>query len=545
MKKEFITLNCLNKTDRDIAAYPITFGVPLKAGEVREGNALAIRSANGKSLPLQTRPLQYHADGSVAWMLLDFTASFAKNESVALSLVEGKGVATRGLTVSDTAKGVVVTSSHYKVRISREEFSLFDSWLVAGKEQIAPGSDVVIEDTNGKRFYGSNGEFTVKVCEVGSIRVEVEVEGRHTAGDGAELLSYRLRYTFRRDDPCIKLSYAFTNREMPEQGIKASQIRLIMPTKVGRGSEHLLRQSNTGLEWFSELRRVKENVEILATKAMHEAAKTRYGNAAEGKVVVRNLDNFNEKPGEYPYYLRPGNIRADYNGGLRSCYPYIGINGTGSSLLAWFSEMDVNFPKGVAADRGVLTFDIWPAWAGDVQVRRGQTKEHDIFIGCFGEPNTHEMLEGVYFDHEFLGMGVNGNAAVPIEVKFDAAYIRETEVFDMHRFLPFDEARYVRIEEKLNSYTGNAAGSRGMFDYGDSVTPDRSSAHNNENDAILWGIREYYRRRNWNLLVGALAKARHNAHVDFIAFDPDPLREGTMPAHCPEHTDGAAYPSHM
>jgi hypothetical protein len=77
------------------------------------------------------------------------------------------------------------------------------------------------------------------------------------------------------------------------------------------------------------------------------------------------------------------------------------------------------------------------------------------------------------------------------------------------------------------------------------VSADRSWCHNNENDAILNGLREYYRRAEPTMLAAAVLKARHNAHVDFIAFDPDPLRQGTMPAHCPEHTDGATYPSHM
>jgi rhamnogalacturonyl hydrolase YesR len=84
-----------------------------------------------------------------------------------------------------------------------------------------------------------------------------------------------------------------------------------------------------------------------------------------------------------------------------------------------------------------------------------------------------------------------------------------------------------------------------MWDLGDHISGDRSWAHNNENDAILNMLREHFRRAEPTERACALEKARHNAHVDFIAFDPDPLRQGTMPAHCPEHTDGATYPSHM
>jgi hypothetical protein len=114
--------------------------------------------------------------------------------------------------------------------------------------------------------------------------------------------------------------------------------------------------------------------------------------------------------------------------------------------------------------------------------------------------------------------------------------------------LPYDETRYFAIEAKLSdpSSVGTiTANGKGMMDYGDWINADRSWAHNNENDAILDLLREYYRRQDAAMLLSALAKARHNAHVDFIAYDPDELREGAMPAHCPEHTDGSAYPSHM
>jgi hypothetical protein len=540
------SLTCVNKGNRPLAAYPMTVGVPLLPGALKDGEAVRLNVGGKASLPVQGRTLQRHADGSPAWLLLDFELPLPANGSCPVRLERGAAAVKDGLKVSQDSRGLTVRGPHYTIRLSKETFSLFESWKSGGKELAGPGGDILIEDVNGKRFYGSDAVgLALELKESGPLRVVVEATGRHTAGDGSELLSFRVRYTFRRADPCVKLSYKFINREMPELGVTASLVRLTLPTSVGRRSVRHIRQTNTGANWFSRLVDVAENAEILATKSVNEAAKARYGNSADGKILIRNLANFRENPAEYPHFLRPGNARTDMTGGLRSCYPYMAATGNGTSAVAWFAEMDNHFPKGVAMDRDLLSFDIWPAWAGDMRVRRGQSKEHDLYIGLFPAVLPHATLEGHYFDHEFQGYGVWGASSPPVEFTFDPAYIRETRVFDLHRYLPFNEQEYLPIEQKLNTFAHAGQPSRGMFDFGDHVTPDRSWSHNNENDAILHSVQEYMRRGAWDCLRGALANARHNAHVDFVAFDPDPLRQGTMPAHCPEHVDGAAYPSHM
>lgn len=53
---------------------PVTGGVPLPKGTVRNGTTLAIRSDAGTALPLQTTVLAKWEDGSTRWLLLDFQA---------------------------------------------------------------------------------------------------------------------------------------------------------------------------------------------------------------------------------------------------------------------------------------------------------------------------------------------------------------------------------------------------------------------------------------------------------------------------------------
>jgi len=338
----------------------------------------------------------------------------------------------------------------------------------------------------------------------------------------------------------------FTNREAPETGIRLSGMRIVVPTALGKRTTKTVRQTNHGYKWFSRQVEVKENIELIAGKALNAEAVATYGAAAEGKILIRSLSSLLENLADYPYFLRPGNARTDMTGGLRCMYPYLGVNGDGGSLAAWFFDMEINYPKGLRCARNTVTFDIWPAVSGPLQVRRGQSKEHDLFLGFSDVQRTHNELEGLYFNHEIIGYGVMGNANAPVEITLDPDYARSCQVLNLHRWLRYDLSRYSAVEVKLGSAgTKGNVDQKGMWDVGDYITSDRSWAHNNQNDALLSQVIEYFRRAEPTMYSAAVLKAKHCAHVDFIADDPDPLRRGTMPAHCPEQTDGATYPSHM
>ena len=547
MAQELVSINVRNVSNRALRHCAVTYGVPLAEGALQECKGLSVR-AGDRVLPVQTKVLQRHADGSVRWLLLDFAMPLAANEQCKAVLVQGERVRRRGqLRVEDSAGRITVTTARLSASISKKQFSLFESYKVNGVEMIARGSDVVIEMPQGKQYRASAARnLDVRVIERGDQRVVVQCTGRHAAGDGSEMLTFRVRYTFRPHEPGVEVSYKFTNMEEPEQGVRLGSIRIVLPTALGVETTKHIRQCNSGRHWLTRLVAIGEDVELLSGKAYNEAAKARYGSAADGKVVIRNFDSLGEDVSQYPYYLRPGNARTDMTGGLRATYPYLGVSSKRGSAVAWFYDMGQNFPKSISCSRHVLAFDVWPACAGELHLRRGMSKEHDVYVCLSDAVRSHEDMERIYFDHEVAGMGVLGIAGRPVEVTLDPDYARSVKVLDLHRWLRNDEKRYLFIEAKLGTLgKARQAPQVGMLDYGDYVSPDRSATGNNENDAILESVRDYYRRANYGALVAAVAKARHNAHVDFIAYDPDPLRQGTMPAHCPEHTDGAAYPSHM
>ena len=548
MEQSLLSINYQNTSNRDIASYPVTYGVPLPEGRLHNAADLGIRLPGGDLRPLQTQVLETWADGSVKWLLLDFSMPLAANAQGAFALQQGVQVSEgTGLRLEETAEALTITTHTLTARFSKTAFSLFDSYVVDGKEMMVEGSDIIIEDLDGKRFYASlSSSLDVRVITQGSQRLVVQVSGRHTAEDGSEMLSFRLRYTFCPDEPGVGIAYKFTNREEPETGVKLASIQIVASTRLGRTTSKHIRQTTHGKDWHSRLVEVKENVEVVCGITLVDPTNNQYGASTVGKVLIRNFNSLRENLPEYHYFLRPGNPRTDASGGLRTVYPYVGVSGAGGSLVGWFYDMENNHPKGIRADRGLFTFDIWPTFAGPLHVRRGQSKEHEMYVSLTAKAREPKEMEGIYFDHEYPGMGIYGATSRPLAISLEADYVRACQVLQLHRWLPQDKKRYAAVEYKLASDEPyRNAGSKGMWDLGDFVAIGRTWCRNNENDGILDTMREYYRQGTPDRLVSAIQQARHNAHVDFIAYDPDPLRQGTMPAHCPDHTDGAAYPSHM
>lgn len=554
MKPSAVSIRCKNVSNRPLQDYGITCGVPFPSGVLTRPDWLVLKLADDRLASVQGKVTERWPDGSVKWLVVDFEASLAPNENAEFALLPATAPTTAsrrrhpyGIAVEDTKDAVTVTSAHYRFTLAKRRFSLFASYQVNGREMVASGSDIVVEDLSGKKWFASlAAKIEVHVLEQGPLKTVLEVRGRHTAEDDSEMLDFRVRYTARAGDPCCRLAYTFTNREQPETGVKLAGIRLVVPTALGERTTKFIRQSVHGAkDWHPRPVAIRENVEIIAGKAVNEAARARYGAYADGKVLIRNFSSLKEELSEYPYFLRPGNARTDMAGGLRQVYPYLGASGPGGSLIAWFVEMENHFPKAVLMERHTLSLDVWPTSFGEMHVRRGQSCETELYLSFAARSRTAAELEALYLDHEVMGFGILTSGQPPVQVTLDPAYVRTAKVLNLNRWLAYDEERYLPLEVKLGTVAAPQAASRGMWDFGDSVTPDRSWCHNNENDAILNCIQEYYRRADPVQLATGLARARHNAHVDFIAFDPDPLRQGTMPAHCPEHTDGATYPSHM
>jgi hypothetical protein len=164
-----------------------SWGVPWARGVMKKDQTFALKTADGKLLPVQTWPLAYWPDGSMKWT--GVAAVTTPDMALPLTLVPGAGAPEAGAVVrvrnSDTT--VEVDTGKLKCRIVKWGGGLIDSMMVDGREIARKGQLVCIlqdgpdggyEDSPHKeRFIGNVEKVTVE--QNGPVRAVVKIEGKH------------------------------------------------------------------------------------------------------------------------------------------------------------------------------------------------------------------------------------------------------------------------------------------------------------------------------------------------------------------------------
>jgi len=110
--------------------WPVTSGIPLGQGIVRDGEQAALFASDGLQIPLQTEVLSRWPDGSVRWLLLDFSIDLAARETKRLTLQCGSNVrrppVANGVRALSRDDAVVIETGPLRVALSPKSFRLLD-----------------------------------------------------------------------------------------------------------------------------------------------------------------------------------------------------------------------------------------------------------------------------------------------------------------------------------------------------------------------------------------------------------------------------------
>ncbi len=205
MQRELTTIHVENISNRALADYPVQCGLPLSRGAVTEPGELALRLNDGALRRPQVQVTERWDDGSLRWAVLDWRMPVAANtaksgpsctaqsggggkagsDASRVTILTGEASApVDALKVEATETSFVIANGNQVVTIDRKAFSVFSSFTVGGKEMMSEGSDIILEDPNGKRFYASLCEsLSSRVLVSGPERVVIELSGSHVAED--------------------------------------------------------------------------------------------------------------------------------------------------------------------------------------------------------------------------------------------------------------------------------------------------------------------------------------------------------------------------
>ena len=181
----------------------VSGGVPLLQGQAKDAGELrlAVKTAEGlKAVPAQFRVLArwWRADNSIRWVLVDFQTSIGGTQPKAFYLTNAKlavAAPKQPCDVQEKGDQIIVTTGPAKFVVDKKQFAFLshaylddnkDGQFDAAEDLLAttPDHGLVIEDTFGEKYYGSESVRKVEVLEAGPVRVRVRARGTLRARGG-------------------------------------------------------------------------------------------------------------------------------------------------------------------------------------------------------------------------------------------------------------------------------------------------------------------------------------------------------------------------
>ena len=187
---------------------PVTSGVPLPRGAVREAGRLWLSDAGGRAVPLQRTPLERWPDGSLRWVLLDFPADVAADREAVYTLRQGvpaalpRGAARLGIERAPT--GTTFDTGTLRVTVPASGNALASRVLLDGRRV---GGAVPLP---ARADSGPPATQPPRIETEGPVRAEVLLAGRWSDG-----VAYEARLAAFAGSSALRLRYTLTHTGQP------------------------------------------------------------------------------------------------------------------------------------------------------------------------------------------------------------------------------------------------------------------------------------------------------------------------------------------
>lgn len=195
----------------------VQVGIPFAKGELFASNDLALASQLGRVQPVQTTVLKQWHDGSIKWLLLDFTATVpAESISHYYLLNSQKPLQANGHPVQITraADRWQVSTGVATFFIDAQLFRPFSRVVVDGSEILLPDSAGCLLDLNGiGRVLPV--VHSIRIETEGPVRTTLRIEGSFSTKEKRSP-DFSCRLHFFADSSCVKLELTLRNSQPAE-----------------------------------------------------------------------------------------------------------------------------------------------------------------------------------------------------------------------------------------------------------------------------------------------------------------------------------------
>ena len=519
-----IALKVTEPSGVDRARWPVTSGVPLAQGTLRDPNGVSLRHTDGRDVPLQTDVLARWPDGSVRWLLLDFQTDLAAQQTQDFTLRMAAAATPASpagqLNVGTVGNRTFLHTGPLRIELDRAAFDPLGAvWLdrngdgrFAADERVTrTGVGLFVRDPQGQHYTASHAPAEIVVEQSGPLRAVVRMTGQHAAEDGT-MFSYVFRLQAFRGQPFVRCAYTFINdrQEAVMAAIKELGLSVQLAPEAGGTPEAALggHPKRGGRIFQIDETRYELDGAAGGTRAPGWAAAS--GANAGFALGVREFWQ------QWPKSIEARDGRVTL--GLCPDFPEGLYDG---------KSLDEENKLTYALRRGVHTFKV------------GVAKTHEFWVNFFPGPTPPASLQSFF-----------AAAEQPLLATCEPAYVDATRVAgalppaDPRKFAGYDAwferalTDHLKRRDQVREY--------GMLNYGDWFGERQVNWGNLEYDLQRGLFLQYLRTGDRRFFDRAAQAARHHIDVDVVhAVNPHlknpyglPPKVGEIWLHSLNHTGG-------
>lgn len=355
----------------DGSAEPITAGVPLPQGAVREGQRVRL-SQNGQTSPVQQRVLDRWPDGSARWMLLDCLAT-GDAIDVHMPSDQPSIEVPCSLDIQEVDEGLDIRTGPAEFVLRPGTSVPFSEVRVDGRNILsADGSAIELKDDKGQARMAEADR--IRVLEKGPVRLGVLVEGAIGDPDDPDELRFQCELHFfagRADVRCRLTVHNPRAAGHPgglwDLGAKGAalfqELSVRLPLRVEDQAK-----CEVSAEPGEPFRQTSRSAEIYQDSSGGENWQSTCHVNREGRVPVR-FRGYRWSAGE------------EQGEGLRA-RPLMRVQRGEETLVAVGMEhFWQNFPKSITWQPGLLELGLFPGQFGDLhELQGGERKTHEFAL---------------------------------------------------------------------------------------------------------------------------------------------------------------------
>jgi len=194
----------------------VSWGVPWPKGAVQKGDSLALRTADGTAVAMQTWPLAFWPDGSIRWSGHAIAATPGLGGPLQIS-VGATTAPAMPIKTTETNGVVEIDTGAVRARFATHGSALVESLFVGDRKVAENGRLIAMREDRSEESKGvlRQEQFVSKIKTVtleqsGPVRAVVKVEGVHQAVAGERTwLPFTVRFYFYAGSPEIRLVHTF------------------------------------------------------------------------------------------------------------------------------------------------------------------------------------------------------------------------------------------------------------------------------------------------------------------------------------------------